>query len=135
MTRTFATILILLLAATTYAQMPAGTSNWKNDRGTKLVLEASKDGMLTGTFTTAVGCGAGRPRRVIGTTNGYAIAFVVNFEECGSVTAWNGVIVPGDAPQLKTLWHLTRGKNPPAWDSTLAGTDVFTPDATPKKPE
>jgi len=54
----------------------------------------------------------------------------VNWEECGSVTAWNGSLDnPGDPKEITTLWLLTVGASPagPAnFKSTFAGSDSFT---------
>ena len=90
----------------------------------KLVTDASEN--LSGTFTTAVGCGAGKARRVVGTSNGTAVAFTVNFEECKSITTWNGHYTKkGNAEEISVMWYLTIAHDPPRFDSTLAGFDLF----------
>ena len=109
-----------------------GDSEWSNQYNSVLKLSIEETGAISGTFTTAVGCGASKPRKVIGTMNGLAISFTVNFEECESVTAWNGHLLVDkddkdnkDKQTLSTLWHLTIGKGPVTFASTLAGADVF----------
>lgn len=117
----------------THARRPAavqGQTTWKNQRGSTLVLINDGKGNLTGQYKTAVGCGIGIPRKLVGTINGAAITFIVNWEECGSVTAWTGSMDnPSDPKEINTMWLLTVGASPssPAnFKATYAGSDTFT---------
>lgn len=107
-----------------------GQTTWKNQRGSTLVLINDGKGNLTGQYATAVGCHPNVPRKLVGTINGTAITFIVNWEECGSVTAWSGSLdSAGDPKEITTLWLLTVGESPssPAnFKSTYAGSDTFT---------
>jgi hypothetical protein len=123
------TALLFFMPYGAYAGQEAGLSfatgttfDYVNQRGSKLSLTFD-NGNLTGTFTTAVGCGARIPRRVIGTYNGWAVSFTVNFQECQSITAWTGQFVSSHS-QISTLWYLSLG-SPPQWNSTIAGADIF----------
>ncbi|MGE3537582.1 MAG: avidin/streptavidin family protein [Candidatus Tectimicrobiota bacterium] len=103
-------------------QLPSG-KRWQNDRQSTMTVEVEATGALSGTYVTAVGCGAGTPRPLVGVCNGFAVTFVVNWQECGSTTAWSGTY---DRGVLTTLWHLVRAR-PPTWDSIVAGTSTFAP--------
>ena len=101
-------------------------SAWKNQRGSTMRIATvdQQTGRLSGEFVTAVGCGAGKDRPLTGFVNHGAVVFVVTFQECGSATAWTGILnQAGD--QIATLWHLARG-GAAKWDSIIAGADQFT---------
>jgi hypothetical protein len=110
-------------------QNPPTTTTWKNQRGSTMVLTNDGKGNLTGTYKTAVGCKPGVPRKLFGTINGSAITFIVNWEDCGSVTAWTGHFDDRTNPkQIQTLWLLsigTGGTAPSDFKTTLAGSDDF----------
>jgi len=107
-------------------ELPAGVT-WKNQLGSAALIKVDAAGNLSGTYTSAVGCGAGKPRPLVGNCNGYAVTFSVNWEECVSTTAWSGTVdKSGAQPKLTTLWHLVLAKKP-AWDSIVSGTDTFQP--------
>lgn len=123
------TCFVLISADRAWSSAPElkGDSEWTNQHKSVLKLIVDASGMVSGTFTTGVGCGAGKPRKVVGSMNGLAISFTVNFEECESITAWNGhFIMDGANESLSTLWHLTIGVSPVSFKSTLAGADIFT---------
>ncbi len=101
-------------------QMPSGKT-WKNELKSEMTVSIDGAGLVSGTYTTAVGCGAGRARPLTGICNGYAVSFTVNWQECASVTAWSGTYSSGS---ISTLWHLVLAKQP-SWDSTIAGADTF----------
>jgi len=119
----FVAILFGVGAAGQAAAGISGTSFWKNQRGSSLQLIADATGHIKGTFTTAVGCGAGKPRALIGTYNGSALSLTVNFQECRSITAWNGHLM-NQFKRIDTLWLLTLA-GAPQWNSTVAGADSF----------
>lgn len=106
------------------------TTTWKNQRGSTMVLINDGHGNLTGTYTTAVGCNAGIPQKLLGTINGSAITFIVNWGgKCTSVTAWAGHFDdPNNPKQIETLWLLsvgTGGTAPSDFKTTYAGSDAF----------
>lgn len=101
-------------------EMPSGKI-WKNELGSKMTVQIDSSGSISGTYTTAVGCGAMKPRQLKGFCNGHAVTFSVNWEECASTTSWSGTYENG---VLKTLWQLVLAKKP-AWDSIAAGSDIF----------
>jgi hypothetical protein len=108
-----------------YAAFPKGTTYWANDRGSTIRLDNLGNGKISGRFTTAVGCGKGVARSLVGVYNGNSVGFVVEFgKDCSSTASWNGTLWVGTPNHLKTLWHLTTG-GVPAWNSTSAGFDLF----------
>jgi hypothetical protein len=109
-----------------YASFPKGTSYWANERGSTVRLDNGGSGKLTGRYTTAVGCGKGVARPVVGFYNSNSVGFVVDFGPlCPSTSSWNGAYFSGTPNRVKTLWHLTNG-GVPQWNSTVAGADNFT---------
>ena len=112
-------------AAAQQEPLRAGTV-WVNQLGSTMTIQVvAANGLVTGTYATKVGCGAGKVRPLIGWYNKGAFAFVVNWEECESLTAWSGH-VDSLNPKIVTLWHLPKS-GPPRWDSTFAGADTFVP--------
>ncbi len=104
-------------------QLTAGTTFvWVNELGSKMTTSWGADGLITGTYVSAVGCGAGTVRPLTGWWNNSAMAFTVNWQECNSLTSWTGNYYAGT---LATLWLLTVS-GPPQWNSINAGTDIFT---------
>jgi Avidin family len=109
-----------------YASFPKGTTYWTNERGSTIRIDNGGNGQISGKFTTAVGCGKGIARPLVGAYNGNSVGFVVQFgKDCPSTTSWNGTLSLGTPNRLKTLWFLTSG-GMPAWNSTNAGHDLFT---------
>ena len=101
-------------------QVPSGKT-WVNELGSTMIANINSSGVISGTYTTAVGCGAGKSRDLIGQCNGYAITFAVNWQECVSTTAWSGTY---DNGKIQTLWQLVLAKKP-EWDSIVSGADTF----------
>ncbi len=95
---------------------------WVNELGSKMTTSWGADGLITGTYVSAVGCGAGTVRPLTGWWNNSAMTFTVNWQECNSLTSWTGNY---NANTLTTLWLLTVS-GPPQWNSITAGTDTFT---------
>ena len=89
----------------------------------KTINSITSEGLISGTYVTAVGCGAGRTRPLTGWYNASAITFTVNFQECNSATSWTGNIDTAGTT-IKTLWQLTVS-GPPQWNSIYANTDTF----------
>jgi hypothetical protein len=124
-TRFLCLALMLIVVPAAFGQFPPGTTRWKNQRGSTLVLNNTGSSTLTGTFTTAVGCGQGVARPITGTYNTYAVSFTANFAECRSITAWNGMLYTASPMQIQTLWYLSAA-GAPQWNSIVAGADTFT---------
>ncbi len=104
-------------------QLTAGaTYVWVNELGSKMTTSWGADGLISGTYVSAVGCGAGTVRPLTGWWNNAAITFTVNWKECNSLTSWTGNF---SGVTLTTLWQLTLS-GPPKWDSIIAGADTFT---------
>ncbi len=96
---------------------------WVNELGSKMTTSWGADGLITGTYVTAVGCGAGTPKPLSCWWNNCAMTFTVNWQECNSLTAWTGNYNPATT-SLATLWLLTVS-GPPQWNSIIAGADTF----------
>ena len=107
-------------ASADICQMPSGKT-WVNELGSEMTANIDISGAISGTYTTAVGCGAGKPRLMKGFCNGHAVTFSVNWQECVATTAWSGTYKDG---KITTLWQLVLAKKP-GWDSIVAGTDKF----------
>jgi hypothetical protein len=125
-----------LMPAQAQTRLASGTS-WVNELGSVLTINnVAANGLMTGTYTTNVGCGAGTPQPMTGWyypgSNGGAIAFSVYWNGCNSVTSWSGQYNYANS-QFQTLWYLTLAAAP-AWNGINAGTDTFVPQtATQKK--
>ena len=104
-------------------QLTAGaTYIWVNELGSKMTTSWGADGLITGTYVSAVGCGAGTIRPLSGWWNNAAMTFTVNWQACNSLTSWTGNY---NARKITTLWLLTVS-GPPQWNSIVAGADTFT---------
>ncbi len=109
-----------------YSFFPTASTYWVNERGSAVRFDNQGKGKLAGAYVTAVGCGVGVARPIAGFYSGNSVAFSVDFgATCPSTAAWNGVLLTGSPTRVKTLWYLTSGGFP-AWNSTTAGTDLFT---------
>jgi uncharacterized membrane protein len=108
------------------AQDLAAGSVWVNANNSTMTLTSvdPTTGLMTGTFVTGVGCGVGVVRPLSGFFNQGAITLTVNFQDCQSATSWTGQL-SGTGNQIVTLWYLAVSGTP-AWNSIIAGTDVFT---------
>ncbi len=98
------------------------TYTWVNELGSTMTTTWGVDGLITGTYVSAVGCGAGTVRPLTGWWNNAAMTFTVNWQECNSLTSWTGNYALG---KITTLWLLTVS-GPPEWNSINAGADTFT---------
>lgn len=122
-----------IITSSTFAAAEASIT-YKNQRGSVLRLNwhnTNQDtGMLTGTFTTAVGnctkdIGVALP--LTGYFNGNAVAVTVNFPHCKQVVAMTGNISDRQK-EIYTLWLDAaqstdpRGNN---WNSNIIGSDTF----------
>jgi hypothetical protein len=116
------------LAHAQSCQIPNGQV-WQNELGSQMNVNFDATGLMSGTYTTGVGCGAGTSRPLTGFCNGSAVTFTVNWQECSSVTAWSGTY---NGNSLTTLWDLVNAGSP-SWNSIVAGTDTFIVVSTTKK--
>ncbi len=124
--RIAAIVFVLFLPHAAGAQELAAGTVWVNENNSTMTLTSvdPTTGLMTGTFETGVGCGVGVVRLLSGFYNQGAITMTVNFQECQSATSWTGQM-NSTGTQIVTLWYLAVS-GPPAWDSVLAGSDVFT---------
>lgn len=129
MLRTYIVAAAMLIVSTVYGgvavaqQLSADTTFvWVNQLGSKMTTSWGADGLITGTYVSAVGCGAGTVRPLSGWWNNSAMTFTVNWQECNSLTSWTGNYESGT---LTTLWQLSVS-GPPEWNSIVAGADTFT---------
>lgn len=114
------------------------TGNWINELGSTMVIDQVANGVITGSYSTAVsstGCAQGS-FTLVGSTDtdsgGEAVAFSVcwvnSTSQCASVTAWSGQAqtINGE-DQILVFWLLTV-ESPAAqdWYATHVGQDVFT---------
>lgn len=113
----------LIAGVTNLVVAEDSTQNYRNQAGSAMTLHISDKGEITGSYTTALGCGVGIDRALIGWKNGKAITFTVNFGECGSLTSWVGHIQEGG--DIVTIWTLARGNE--GWDAKMTGTSTFKP--------
>ena len=118
-----------LPAAQAQTKLTAGSS-WVNQLGSVLTINnIAPNGLMTGTYTSKVGCSAGTAQPMTGWyyggSTGGAITFSVFWNGCNSVTSWSGQYNYQNA-QFQTLWYLTLA-SAPAWNGINAGTDTFVP--------
>lgn len=111
---------------------------WINQRGSRLEIASDDGRVITGKFTSAKGRAArGHWYEVHGIRNANLVAFAVNFEESDhnlhAITTFSGRIVPGNSPEIHTLWILARefedaeqNKPTQVWNTFLTNSDVFT---------
>lgn len=130
---------LLLWAASPAAQaqtkLTAGSS-WVNELGSVLTINnVAPNGLMTGTYVTNVGCGAGTQQPMTGWyypgNTGGAITFSVYWTSCNSVTSWSGQYNYSNN-SFQTLWYLTAAAAP-SWNGITAGTDTFVPQNMAKK--
>jgi hypothetical protein len=125
-----------LAQAKAQSKFTAGLS-WANEAGSVLsITSVGPNGLLSGTFTTKVGCGHGKPHPVTGwfypAANGGAVTFSVYWNGCNSVTSWLGQF-NNTTNHFQALWHLSVA-SAPVWNGIVAGSDIFTRTAAGRKP-
>lgn len=106
------------------------TGQWKNQLKSKMFLEVSGEGSVTGKYITAVGDPDQRESALVGFASNDIITFTVNFGR--SLATWSGQIEKGQNghEKLVTMWHLIVNteegdeKNS-AWKDTYTGSDQF----------
>jgi hypothetical protein len=125
-----------LLPAQAQTKFTAGTS-WVNELGSVLTINSiAGNGLMTGTYVTATGCGSGQQQPMTGWyyggNTGGAITFSAYWTGCNSVTSWSGQYNINNG-NFQALWYLTLA-SAPAWNGINAGRDTFVPqNATSKK--
>jgi len=113
---------------------------WYNELGSVMVLTATPDGNLTGTYESKVGNAAGMyavngrydvaPSAGDGVALGWAVSWANTSENAHSVSTWSGQMFGDGEPRLMTTWLLTSATTPDElWEATLVGQDVFIRDA------
>lgn len=85
---------------------------WKNQFNSVMHLKLEEDNTLSGTFQTAIG----RPNfdeqfKLTGKINNNTIAFMVDFDQYGSIACWTGRFDEDyDGEVLHTMWHLAQSE-------------------------
>jgi hypothetical protein len=108
---------------------PTGT--WQNELGSTMTITSFSGGQFSGTYSSPVSGGGGQVEGPLtGSLAGDAIAFVVNWGNLNSVTAWSGLVGTaneGEQNMIYALWHLAETPGAPDqwWESILAGVDLF----------
>ena len=106
---------------------------WKNKLGSEMVLTVI-DNIVTGVYRTAVGApGEYEEFPLSGFANGDLIAFTVDWEAYGSITAWVGQQTAdegGDNVRIETQWHLVKNidesqEHNSLWGAFLTGSNTY----------
>jgi len=118
--RTMALILLIIFLNTSSVQ-GSERYDFVNQAGSTMSFTLDEQGAIKGNYTSALGCGIGKQRPLVGWRNIKAITFSVIFEECGSVASWVGH--SDDLVEIETIWTLVRGKE--SWDMKLTGVSHF----------
>jgi hypothetical protein len=104
----------------------AGT--WRNQIGSTMTITVAGQAVTGEYVSTDSSNNTTAKGRLVGSVDGDLIAFVVNWDDYLSLTAWTGQLV---GAKLKTLWLLVKdtAEDDEAlklWQSTNAGADEFT---------
>jgi hypothetical protein len=97
---------------------------YRNQSGSEMGISIDGQGSIEGFYRSALGCGQGVPRPLVGWLNQSALTFTVNFQECKSVTAWVGHLKMDGS--ISALWTMARGEGT-GWTSKITGASEFTP--------
>jgi hypothetical protein len=109
---------------------------WINELGSVLTLKTGPEGLLEGSYVTAVGnCAKGKflvsgRTDVIagGETLGFAVSWKNSQSQCNSTTTWVGHYRSAgeEGESLVTFWVMAEKTGPgEEWESTTLGSDVF----------
>jgi hypothetical protein len=112
------------------------SGEWINELGSRMKLDARRDGALHGTYHTQVGDAEGIYQLVgaydtQGEDGSQSLAFCVSWRNdklnSHSATAWAGQFQrDSDGDVIRTTWLLTRETDEPSdWESTNVGQDVY----------
>jgi len=107
---------------------------WINQLNSKMTLNVTASGNVTGKYSTAVGApGTAEEFDLVGFASGDLISFAVDFGKYGSLTSWCGqhTDLPGGGAVIKTMWLLAKNVPDPQepthlWGAVLTGSDNFT---------
>jgi hypothetical protein len=109
------------------------TGKWKNDLGSEMEL-ALNGNAVAGVYRTAVGApGNTEEFPIRGFANGDLIAFVVDWQKYGSMTAWVGQQTSdqgGSNERIQMMWQLAKNLAETAepgglWGACLVGSNTF----------
>ncbi len=114
--------IVIMILTSLFMATTVLAENYVNQSGSTMTLDIAENGAISGTYTTALGCGVGIARPLVGWMNGKAVSFTVHFGACDSVTSWVGHI--DDNKEIKTIWTLAKGGNS-KWNTKLTGFSVF----------
>jgi hypothetical protein len=108
------------------------TGTWKNQMGSKMIIQVLTNGQIKGVYITAVGAPDNFEEfDLIGTATGDLISFIVDFGKYGSLTAWNGQhTIENSKGKIATLWHLAKNvrdedEEANLWGAIWTGADNF----------
>lgn len=84
------------------------SGTWHNQRGSVMTVQVDDNGLLTGTYRSAVGLCPGVAHALTGrfARDSRAVAFCVHWDGTSSATAWSGAWNPSTST-LCTTWVLT----------------------------
>jgi hypothetical protein len=113
------------------------TGTWYNELGSRMKLTATADGMLSGSYYSAVGEATdyyvltGRfdsaPPSGEGVSVGWTVTFYNSKLNAQSTATWSGQYFAGSQPEIVTQWLLTTSSTTAAeWQATNVGHDEFT---------
>jgi len=106
---------------------------WFNELGSKMELEPSADGSLSGTYLLAVAMAGApaEPQPLVGffdaapTDASAAVSFTVAWPSSHSITTWLGGYQP-EGEVITTTWLFTTPMGEPSgWRPIMVGPDVF----------
>ncbi len=109
------------------------SGRWFNQHASTMDIQVDPRGRVTGTYRTKVG--APKPSAefpLVGFVSGDLIAFTVNFDGHGTLTAWAGQHTENERgeSEIRTLWHLARDipdadEPKKLWAGLWSGCDIF----------
>lgn len=105
---------------------------WKNQLGSIMKINSSRNGNIKGRYITAVGAhGMQKEFNLEGKASGDLIAFIVDFKKYGSLTSWTGQhTLVEKREKINTLWHLAKNfsdddEKENIWSAIWTGADDF----------
>ena len=105
---------------------------WENELGSTMEITRNMNGLLEGTYTTAVGQPPNMETfKLTGFASGDLISFVVDFGKYGSITSWTGQHSLKEGSEIIfTMWHMAinlkdEEEDKKIWGSVWTGYNNF----------
>jgi Avidin family len=104
---------------------------WCNELGSKMELEPSADGRLSGSYVLAVAGGPAGPQPLVGFFDAEpdgasaAVSFTVAWPTSHTITTWLGGYQPDDEVITTTWLFTTPMGDQRGWRPIMVGSDVF----------